>query len=99
MSPNQIVRAWKDADYRTHLTTEAAASVPPNPAGDIDVADSMLDLSGGEEARTEWLESLGCCQGFTQDGRCDFTSSGGGYMCSILCFTILMTAHEWCPAK
>ena len=97
MSPNQIVRAWKDADYRADLAAGAGAPVPSSPVGDIDLADSLLELSGGE-SRTEWLESLGCCQGFTQDGKCDFTSSGGGFLCSVFCFTILMTAHEWCPA-
>jgi mersacidin/lichenicidin family type 2 lantibiotic len=97
MSPNQIVRAWKDADYRADLSAESGASIPAHPVGDIELADSLLELSGGA-ARTEYLESMGCCQGFTQAGRCDFTSSGGGYVCSIFCFTIIWSAAEICAA-
>ena len=98
MSPQQIVRAWKDTDYRAELTSDAAASVPASPVGDIDLADSQLDLSGGAEMRTEYMESIGCCQGFTQSGKCDFTSGGGMLACTSLCFTIWMTAHQVCPA-
>jgi mersacidin/lichenicidin family type 2 lantibiotic len=29
-----IVRAWKDPEYRKTLTPEEWATVPPNPAGD-----------------------------------------------------------------
>jgi mersacidin/lichenicidin family type 2 lantibiotic len=99
MSPNQIVRAWKDSDYRAGLTSESSAVVPAHPVGDIDIADSMLDLSGGyEEARTEYLETLGCCQGFTQAGKCDFTGGGGGFFCTAFCFTLIWTDSDWCPA-
>jgi len=96
MSPNQIVRAWKDADYRAQLAVEAAGAVPSHPAGDIDIADSMLALSGGEAARTEYFETLGCCQGFTQEGKCDFTAGGGGFMCTAFCFTIFWTNDKIC---
>jgi len=96
MSPNQIVRAWKDSDYRARLDSESAAAVPAHPAGDIDIADSMLELSGGEESRTEYLETIGCCQGFTQAGRCDFTGGGGQWVCSILCFTIFWSDSSMC---
>jgi mersacidin/lichenicidin family type 2 lantibiotic len=98
MSPQQIVRAWKDADYRAELTSDATASVPASPVGDIDLADSQLDLAGGEDIRTEYMETLGCCQGFTQAGKCDFTSGGGALFCTALCFTFWMTSHQVCPA-
>ena len=98
MSPNQIVRAWKDADYRARLAAESAGAIPAHPVGDIDIADSMMELSGGEDARTEYFETLGCCQGFTQADKCDFTAGGGGFMCTSFCFTVFMTSSLFCPA-
>ena len=97
MSPNQIVRAWKDVEYRAQIAAGSAESVPASPVGEIDLADSLLDVSGGYE-RTEYVETLGCCQGFTQYGKCDFTAGGGGFLCTGLCFTFIMTAVDWCPA-
>jgi mersacidin/lichenicidin family type 2 lantibiotic len=43
-----IVRAWKDSEYRNSLTAEEQASLPPNPA---EVSDTQLDqVSGGMRA-------------------------------------------------
>ena len=95
MSPDQIVRAWKDADYGASLSPEAAAALPANPVGRIDLSDAALDVAGGDMAmRTEWVETLGCCEGFTQAGKCDFTA--GINMCSQLCFTIFWSHWDWC---
>ena len=88
MTPDQIVRAWKDADYGATLPLDAASAVPAHPAGAIELADDALGLVAGGDMlmNTEYLESLGCCKGVTQSGYCDLT--GGGYFgCSILCFT------------
>lgn len=98
MSPNQIVRAWKNGEFRAHLSAESAASVPAHPVGEIDLADSLFELAGGQDSRTEYFESLGCCQGFTQAGKCDFTAGGGIFFCTGLCFTLVLTQVDWCPA-
>ena len=37
-----IVRAWKDPEYRKTLTTEQLASLPPNPAGSATLSDEEL---------------------------------------------------------
>src|SRR5687768_16183042 len=55
MSPDQIVRAWKDADYGACLP---AASVPVHPVGPIDIADSALDVAGASAYATEYVETL-----------------------------------------
>jgi mersacidin/lichenicidin family type 2 lantibiotic len=39
MSNVNIIRAWKDADYRRTLTAEQRASVPAHPAGAIEFQD------------------------------------------------------------
>jgi mersacidin/lichenicidin family type 2 lantibiotic len=36
MSNINIIRAWKDADYRRSLTDEQRARLPPHPSGAIE---------------------------------------------------------------
>jgi len=93
MSPDQVVRAWKDADYRACVETDA--SLPAHPIGPIEIEDRALDVAGASIAnRTEYIETLGCCQGFTQAGRCDVTV---GYpYCSMACITIFLTNSAIC---
>ena len=88
MTPDQIVRAWKDAEYGAGLSLDEASMVPAHPVGGIELTDDVLGMAaGGAVANTEYLESLGCCKGFTQAGYCDIT--GGGYFaCTIFCVTI-----------
>ena len=88
MTPDQIVRVWKDADYGATLSLGEASLVPAHPVGGIELTDDVLGLAaGGAIANTEYLESLGCCKGFTQAGYCDITG-GGAFACTMLCFTI-----------
>lgn len=43
-----IVRAWRDEEYRNSLTEEQRASLPENPAGLAQVSDSVLrSIAGG----------------------------------------------------
>jgi mersacidin/lichenicidin family type 2 lantibiotic len=99
MSPDQIVRAWKDADYGEYLGA-AAAQVPAHPVGPLDIADSALDLAGAsQELRTEYVETLGCCQGFTQYTMCDFTAGPLGPYCTTFCITIVLTNSSICGSK
>jgi mersacidin/lichenicidin family type 2 lantibiotic len=95
MSPEQIVRAWKDADYDAALSASTGISAPPSPVGRIDLPDPALDVAGGDVAmRTEYLETLGCCQGFTQPGKCDVTAAL--LYCTQLCITIFWSHWDWC---
>lgn len=50
MTNNEIVRTWKDEDYRLGLGKEELAFVPPHPAGIIELTDE--DLAGVEGAET-----------------------------------------------
>ncbi len=48
MSITNIIRAWKDADYRSTLSQEELAKLPANPAGTSELSDGELaDISGG----------------------------------------------------
>lgn len=99
MSPDQIVRAWKDAEYGASLAAEPSVQLPPHPVGPIDLADVTLELSGGYDSRTEYVETLGCCQGFTQLGKCDLSAVAVAGYCSFACFTIWWTYVSICAAE
>jgi mersacidin/lichenicidin family type 2 lantibiotic len=42
-----IIRAWKDPDYRRSLTEEQRTQLPAHPAGDIEFRILSLDEAGG----------------------------------------------------
>jgi mersacidin/lichenicidin family type 2 lantibiotic len=47
MSPNDIVRAWKDEEYLSNLNASDRAGMPEDPAGAIEISDRDLgDVSG-----------------------------------------------------
>jgi mersacidin/lichenicidin family type 2 lantibiotic len=51
-----ILRAWKDPEYRKSLTPAQLALVPDNPAGDAELtADDLRGVSGG------YADSVGTC--------------------------------------
>ncbi len=43
MKTNEIVRAWKDEDYRDTLTAEDRAELPAHPSGVIEFEQPELD--------------------------------------------------------
>jgi mersacidin/lichenicidin family type 2 lantibiotic len=51
MKQNDIVRAWKDAEFRAELSPEERALLPENPAGLVELTDEALEyVVGGETA-------------------------------------------------
>lgn len=66
MSDVDIVRAWKDAEYRASLNAVQRTALPAHPAGPLELADAELDaVSGGFGPRSM---NTGCwglpiCQG------------------------------------
>ncbi len=79
MSYLDIIRAWKDEQYRASLSAEELARLPENPAGQIELEDRELgDVDGGT---TGWaciisLVTFNFCGSFTETGTCDFGTSG-----------------------
>jgi len=48
MSPNDIIRAWKDEEYLSSLSAAEQAGLPPDPAGAVELFDRDLgDVDGG----------------------------------------------------
>lgn len=67
MSNEEIIRAWKDEEYRLSLSESERATLPVNPAGIIELTDADLADVAGADTWTEpcvysWrFFSLGCC--------------------------------------
>lgn len=47
MTQQNIVRAWKDEDYRASLSAEELAAFPMNPAGLTELSDADLEQAIG----------------------------------------------------
>ncbi len=52
MSAENIIRAWKDSEFRNSLSAGERALIPANPAGLIELTDEALDelVAGAAEA-------------------------------------------------
>jgi mersacidin/lichenicidin family type 2 lantibiotic len=76
MAAVDVIRAWKDADYRESLTAEELASLPANPAGMVELSDNeLLGVTGGL-----MIEPM------TQTRGCDYsyeTRPSCGYYCTL----------------
>ena len=83
MSHADIIRAWKDEEYRLGLSEAERAALPENPAGLLDLTDADLDVAG---ASTEKIMSLTCCQGLTTDTCFSWQS------CCVYCWLTI----AWC---
>ncbi|AUB42030.1 Type 2 lantibiotic, leader peptide domain [Nostoc flagelliforme CCNUN1] len=55
-----IVRAWKDEEYRNSLSEEQRAQLPENPAGTGELSDETMETVAGGHANTE-KKVLGVC--------------------------------------
>ena len=42
MTSSEVVRAWKDPEYRSSLSLSEASLLPENPAGMIEISDNQL---------------------------------------------------------
>jgi mersacidin/lichenicidin family type 2 lantibiotic len=63
VSQQQIIRAWKDVEYRAGLSEAERALLPEHPAGLIELSDTDLDdVAGGgagaDLSRSWWLPCL-----------------------------------------
>jgi mersacidin/lichenicidin family type 2 lantibiotic len=65
MKRKDIIRAWKDPEYRNSLTATQHALIPDNPAGIIELSDADLNVAaGGNTAPTKYITGCGPgCQG------------------------------------
>ena len=64
MSKFDIVRAWKDAEYRQSLSSEEQELLPEHPAGSIELTDGQLQQAAGASVvpASQGPFTVGCCQ-------------------------------------
>jgi mersacidin/lichenicidin family type 2 lantibiotic len=71
-----IVRAWKDDEYRNSLSSEEQAMLPANPAGSLELSDADLEtVHGAKGCKYVNTNALLCVQSvliycFTVNGNC-----------------------------
>ncbi len=82
MSKIDIVRAWKDEEYRNSLTIDQLAALPENPAGFVELDEQALEASVGGETEAIW--TYGCCQGLT-----NYYTCWGYTVCGALCSNLI----------
>ena len=49
MTKRQIIRAWKDEDYRLSLSEAELSALPAHPAGFVELSDQSLGGVAGQE--------------------------------------------------
>lgn len=59
MKKLDVIRAWKDADYKNSLTESELKSLPKNPAGEI-LSNAELDNTVGGAVTLTWIDTDGC---------------------------------------
>ena len=70
ISGKDVIRAWKDADYRESLSAEDRAALPNHPAGLVDLSDAELELVRGAIEATPHQTTAAA----THWGPCDITA-------------------------
>jgi mersacidin/lichenicidin family type 2 lantibiotic len=90
MSELDIIRAWKDPEYRASLSGSELSQLPENPAGLIELPDTVLTKvvggAGNQPQATEANMTTGCnnnCNGFTDNTYC-WGSCGGTCNCTAI---------------
>jgi mersacidin/lichenicidin family type 2 lantibiotic len=62
-----IVRAWKDEEYRNSLSEEQRAQLPENPAGTGELSDTDLENVAGGKNHTD---GVGCIETVVVNAPC-----------------------------
>ncbi len=66
MTPEQIIKAWKDPSYRESLGTLQLAAIPDHPSGRIELEEEdLLSFSGG-------VGFTKCANGCSYGGPCTY---------------------------
>jgi mersacidin/lichenicidin family type 2 lantibiotic len=60
MAKNDIIRAWKDPEYRSSLNAQECALLPASPAGAIDDG-KLAEVAGGMPIITGWIPCTNFC--------------------------------------
>jgi mersacidin/lichenicidin family type 2 lantibiotic len=98
-----IIRAWTDEDYRSGLTDEERALVPPNPAGAIELTDfELAGVAGGDTAECGGTGVGGTGAGGATDSGCGGDTSGEIWtrnLCTYGSFCNMLSIGPTCQTK
>lgn len=62
MSQQDIIRAWKDPEFRNSLSEDQRSQLPENPAGILEIPDESLEtIVGGIANHTGHGTGTHCC--------------------------------------
>lgn len=61
MKTEDVIRAWKDADFRAELNEAEFALLPQNPAGLVQLTDEALEVVVGGVEDTEIVVEASSC--------------------------------------
>ncbi len=64
MSRVDVIRAWRDEEYRNNLSAEVRASLPGSPAGMVDISDAEA-IKGGITGTLATRRCDSVCQVFS----------------------------------
>jgi mersacidin/lichenicidin family type 2 lantibiotic len=92
MDPKDVVRAWKDPEYRSSLDADERSAMPSHPSGLMELDDAdLMTASGGTTlvwtscpcatiasvtTVTNNISCWGSCDNSVSDGTCDLWSLG-----------------------
>lgn len=85
MSDLDIVRAWKDEEYRLSLSDEQFAMLPDNPAGLVEITNPL---------RTEGLRAVD-----SVSDTCITVCPTINYSCITVCPTLWISCITVCPVE
>ncbi len=69
MFQQDIIRAWKDEEFRNSLSEDQRSQLPENPAGIVEISDEYLEtIVGGAHNSTGEGTGTGCCICVSGDG-------------------------------
>jgi mersacidin/lichenicidin family type 2 lantibiotic len=55
MTKDQIIRAWKDEEFRLSLSETELGTLPEHPAGMIQVSEDEMQIAGGQGPTTNTI--------------------------------------------
>ena len=81
MSKLNVIRAWKNEEFRRGLTAAERAQLPENPAGAIELtSDELMSIDGSNGNIDSGIPCILRDEGYTKDG--PFCPSKSGIECS-----------------
>ncbi len=75
MSSIDIIRAWKDEDYRNSLSAEQRSQLPENPAGMIELSDTDLEACAGGYQKL--ISGTACSEACSWQSQCTMNCTAG----------------------